>query len=419
MELVSSIANENIRFMETALRLGYENIGTTSPNPSVGAVIVKNKKIIATGATCPVGSDHAEVAAIKNARESLEGAHIYVSLEPCSHYGKTPPCTKAIIEAGIARVFIPILDPNPLVAGKGVAALREAGIDIVVMHELSGYAADLVRPFKKSILRHKPFIINKSALTLDGKIATAKGDSRWISSTYSRFIVHKLRAKVDAVIVGKNTLHMDNPTLSVRFDDFDNTIQSYFHDTDCTMGLQRLHMEGRDNFFIKNLLTAPVTDYVPPLRVVVGLPDVLDPALNIFFDDSYVIFSTRERFNRVISGNSDSKAIANKMNIELIDGETREEQVESILSRLKDRGVMLALLEGGGGISGSFFNANEIDQFLYFIAPKVAGHGRSPVLGMEKETMSEALDMRDVSSVFIKGDILYNGYKDPYNFEMM
>lgn len=265
------------KFMEKALDIAFHHIGKTSPNPAVGAVVVRDGSVISTGGTCPAGSDHAEVTAIKAASQlstceagmKLEGSEIYVSLEPCSHFGKTPPCTDAIINAGIRKVHIPILDPNPLVAGKGVQKLKEAGIDVVIHHEYADAAGDLIRPFKKMILRNKTYLVHKCAMTLDGKIAAPTGDSKWISSPYSRFLAHRLRQKVDAVIIGKNTMVLDNPALTIRLNDFDESVHEYFYNN-------VIKTVGRDNYFFNKLLSPEDENFPQPLRVLIGIPDTLN-----------------------------------------------------------------------------------------------------------------------------------------------
>jgi len=394
---------EENEYMLKALETAYNQIGISSPNPAVGAVIVKNNRIISTGGTCSYGHDHAEVTALKNAGDcDLSAAEMYVTLEPCSHFGKTPPCTDAIIKSGIKRVYTPMLDPNPLVAGKGLDKLKIAGIDVVIMENMASYASDLLRPFKKFILEGKPYILNKSALTLDGRIATSSGDSKWISSAYSRYIVHKLRAKVDAVIVGKNTFLNDNPSLNVRLEDFDN-IKKYFSDN-------RISMNGRDNFFLKSLLNLDIPDFKKPLRVVVGLPEKIDSKSNFFCDDRYVFFASEKQYLIAKESDENFRSFSKKLNIIITAGKTHADQIQSILEHLTQMGVMFAMVEGGGGIAGAFHDAGQIDQYLYFIAPKIAGQGISPVRGAGHEKMSDAAVLKDISVAMIGDDTVYNAY---------
>jgi diaminohydroxyphosphoribosylaminopyrimidine deaminase/5-amino-6-(5-phosphoribosylamino)uracil reductase len=401
---------KNTNYMEMALRIAFERMGKTSPNPAVGAVIVKNNAVIASGGTGPFGSSHAEVAALSSAGSVCAGADLYVSLEPCSHYGKTPPCTAAIIQAGISRVFIPVLDPNPLVSGKGAAELRKAGIDVILMEEMADYAVDLIRPFKKYILHHRPFVISKSAVTLDGRIAAKTGDSRWISSEYSRYLVHRLRSKVDAVIIGKNTFIRDNPSLNVRLGSFKAEISGYFRE-------RRPNMSGRDNFFLKSLFAEETADARAPLRVVIGVPDDIDITSNIMADGNYIFFERRDAFERLVKCDDSMRKKIDSVNVHLIDAASSAEEIRAVADELARRGVMFAMLEGGSRLAGSILDAGEIDQFLYFIAPKIAGNGIPPLESAGVDSISEALILRDVSIMPVNDDILYNGYREPYQFE--
>jgi diaminohydroxyphosphoribosylaminopyrimidine deaminase/5-amino-6-(5-phosphoribosylamino)uracil reductase len=395
-------------YMEMALKIAFERMGKTSPNPAVGCVIVKNDTLIATGGTGPFGASHAEAAALSSAGSGCAGADMYVSLEPCSHHGKTPPCTAAIIQAGISRVFIPVLDPNPLVSGRGVAELRKAGIEVILMEEMADYSVDLIRPFKKYILRHRPFVICKSAVTLDGRIATKTGDSRWISSEYSRYLVHRLRSKVDAVIIGKNTFVRDNPSLNVRLGSFKAEISGYFGD-------RRPDMSGRDNFFLKSLFAEQSADLHEPLRVVIGIPDDIDLTSNIMADGNYIFFERRDAFERLVKYNDSMRKKINSVNLCLIDAASSADEIRAVADELTRRGVMFAMLEGGGRLAGSILDAGEIDQFLYFIAPKIAGDGIPPLESAGVDTMGDAQVLCDVSVMQIKDDILYNGYREPYH----
>ena len=283
------------RHMEAALKIAFRQMGVTSPNPPVGAVIVRDGAVIATGGTGPCGTCHAETDALSRAEGKCAGAEMYVTLEPCSHYGRTPPCTEAIIRAGIRRVYIPVLDPNPLVSGKGVAGLRAAGIEVLLMEEMAGPAIDLLRPFRKYILRHRPFILSKSAVTLDGRIAAKGGDSRWISSEHSRYIMHRVRAKVDAIIVGKTTFVHDNPALNVRLGSFDPGVAAWFREHEPVMA-------GRKNFLLGSLMAGEIGDPHAPLRIVIGLPGEVDRSRAMFADGNYLFFERREAADRVARG---------------------------------------------------------------------------------------------------------------------
>jgi diaminohydroxyphosphoribosylaminopyrimidine deaminase / 5-amino-6-(5-phosphoribosylamino)uracil reductase len=398
------------RYMDQALKIAFGRMGSTSPNPPVGAVIVKNGAVVSTGGTGPYGTSHAEAAAISAAGVDLKGADLYVSLEPCNHYGKTPPCTTAIIGSGIRRVFIPMVDPNHLVSGKGAHELERAGVEVIFLDELAGQAIDLIRQFKKFILRHRPFVASKSAITLDGRIAAKTGDSKWISSDYSRYLVHKLRAKADAVIVGKNTLKNDNPSLSVRLDAFDEKVKNYFR-------VNMPVMNGRDNFFLKSLFSEEIGVARGPLRVVVGIPDELDLASNVFSDGNYLFFEKKIAFDRLVISN---RGLAKKLDatqLVLLDAGTEVEEAGAICDELYRRGIVFAVIEGGGRVAGSFLDAGELDQFFYFIAPKVAGNGIPCLSGAGVEQIGDALLLCDVSVMPLGDDIVYNGYSAPYYFK--
>ncbi len=407
--------NDNDRYILRAFEIAFTKYGLTSPNPAVGAVIVRDGRIIGEGGTGSYGSDHAEVSAIRDALaggNDTSGAEIFVTLEPCNHYGKTPPCTKAIIESGIKKVHIPVLDPNPVVSGNGVRGLIDAGIEVNIMHKHSLTASDMIRSFKKFILRGKPYVINKCAVTLDGRIATAAGDSKWISNDFSRLLVHKLRAKVDAVIVGANTVAMDNPMLNVRMDDFSDEIHG---------GLSAMSglIAGRGNFFLAELLKSEITDYRDPLRVLIGIPEDISVDCNFFRDNNYIIIADTADFEKAQKSNDElNKAVAG-LNIVTESFGSHEDCVDFALDILKGKGVMTALLEGGGTLNGAFFNAGEIDQFMYVIAPKVTGNGISPINGRGSDRMSDALSLRDVSTVMLGDNLLVSGFKEFYNFEMM
>lgn len=396
----------NKRHMETAMRIAFRQMGRTSPNPPVGAVVVREGAVIATGGTGPCGSCHAEIEALSAAGGASSGAEMYVSLEPCSHFGRTPPCIEAIIRAGIRRVHVPLLDPNPLVSGRGVAGLRAAGIDVVLMEDMAGQAGDLIRPFRKHILRHRPFILAKFAVTLDGRIAAKGGDARWISSEHSRYLVHRLRAKADAIVVGKNTFIRDNPALNVRLDSFGADVPAYFRG-------REPEMRGRRNYLLESLLTGELGEPGAPLRVVVGLPREIDPARALFADGNYLFFERRETADRIVREGGK----IGSLNLQLVDAASPREEIAAIQEELHRRGVMFVLLEGGGTLAGSFLDAGEIDQFLYFIAPKIAGNGVPSLSATGADTIRDALVLGDVTTVQVGDDLLYCGYREPCHFE--
>ncbi|TAL31232.1 MAG: bifunctional diaminohydroxyphosphoribosylaminopyrimidine deaminase/5-amino-6-(5-phosphoribosylamino)uracil reductase RibD [Spirochaetes bacterium] len=398
---------KNNGFMEQALRAAFSAMGATSPNPAVGAVLVKDGIALGSGATCECGSDHAEVDAIKRAATDLTGAHLYVTLEPCCHHGKTPPCTDAIINAGITRVITPLLDPNPEVSGRGVRTLREAGVEVVLDGAHRDAASDLIRPFGKYISTRTPFVVHKSALTMDGKTAVPGGDSKWISSAYSRYLVHRLRSRVDAIIVGKNTVACDDPSLTVRLDSFPADVKEYFARADHRQG-------GRENYFLKMLLDPEVPCMCgSPLRVVIGLPDHLTPKMKII-GDGRVLFYARESGPGELREGQDMKFIetlAAQKAIVFTGIESRTAMVDFILKDLGARGIMFAMLEGGARLAGSFLDAGAIDQVLYMMAPRLAGAGLSAMEGRGKARIADTLPLHDISTVMLGDDLVYTAYR--------
>jgi len=397
-------------FMEQALCIAFEGMGTTSPNPSVGAVIVRDGEVVSCGGTCAYGCDHAEVTAINKALDcgvNLQGCEMYVTLEPCCHHGKTPPCTDAIIRNGITKVHIPLLDPNPLVSGKGVETLTNSGVAVEILEDYTEAAFDLLRSFRTRILKEKPFVISKSAMTLDGKISTESGDSKWISNEMSRFIVHKLRSRVDAVIVGANTFLNDKPRLDVRLDDFSSEVKD-------SLGSVNICFSGRGNFYMESLLYNANCSNNSPLRVVIGLePMFFHADFSYFFkDDNYLIIGSDEQYSLINKNNAVAIDKINSNNLEIVESSDGLISSRSIMDILYKRGVMTVLLEGGGVLNGVVFDDNAIDQFLYFITPKILGAGKSVISGRQRESMSDAVKLKDLSFYNLNNDILYCGYSE-------
>jgi len=202
-------------FMRRALDLARHGEGYVEPNPMVGCVIVRGGEIVGEGWHSRYGGPHAEIEALRVAGDKAAGATLYVTLEPCNHAGKTPPCTRALIEARLSRVVVGCQDPSPQVAGRGLAALRAAGLPLEV-GPLAEQARQLIAPFAKLVTKRRPWIIAKWAMTLDGKLATHTGSSQWVSNSQSRAVAHRLRGRVDAVLVGRGTLEQDDPLLTAR-----------------------------------------------------------------------------------------------------------------------------------------------------------------------------------------------------------
>lgn len=357
--------------MKRALELALNGWGTTNPNPLVGAVIVKDGWVIGEGFHERPGGDHAEVEAIKNATSDVRCSTLYVNLEPCSHFGRTPPCANAIIEAGISCVVIGMKDPNPLVEGKGIEMLKQAGVE-VVLGVLENEARKTNEIFIKYITKKRPFVILKFAMTLDGKICTAKGESKWISGEEARKYVHQLRNRVSAVMVGTNTVLKDNPSLTTRLQGQCRNASRVILDR-----TGRIPLES--NVFNKD------TD----AEVIVAVSDKVSV----------------ERV-RVLE-----KVGAKVLEIPEVDGEL---ELECLMDRLYDLEVDSVLLEGGGQLNFSALKAGIVDKVLIFAAPLIFG-GRealTPVEGCGFGSIQEGVKLFNISTRSIGNDILIEGYTD-------
>ena len=326
----------HIAFMQRALDLARRATGRTSPNPLVGAVVVKEGQVIGEGYHQKAGTPHAEVHALNAAGENARDATIYVTLEPCCHWGRTPPCTAALINAGIAQVYIAEIDPNPKVAGKGVHQLQEAGLNVHV--GLCGQeAAELNEIYRKYIQTGIPFVILKTAMSLDGKIATASGESQWITSEASRQRGHEIRDVVDAILVGRGTVERDNPALTTRLQD----------------------KQGQD-----------------AIRIV------LDSHARTPTDAR--IFNAESRTGVIIAVTPDApaenvaalqKAAAEVVTVPAVDGKVCFKSLMEILGK---REITSILIEGGGEINASAVAAGIVDKVMCFIAPKIIGGRNAP-----------------------------------------
>jgi diaminohydroxyphosphoribosylaminopyrimidine deaminase/5-amino-6-(5-phosphoribosylamino)uracil reductase len=338
--------------LERTLELARRAAGRTSPNPLVGAVVVKDGRTIGEGFHAAAGEAHAEAAALAACRESPEGATLYVSLEPCAHHGRTPPCTDTILAAGIARVVVGSEDPSPKAGGRGPALLRAEGVEVELAgEEVARRARRLNQPFRKHARTGRPLVVLKSALTLDGKVATRTGESRWISSEPSRARVHEWRAEADAVAVGIGTALADDP-----------------------------------------LLTARVAGALPgrPRRVV------FDSRARLLADSRLVASAGELPVTLVCSPAAppSARAALEGVGVEVIVAEGPDEpaRVLDALSALGERGVQSLLLEGGPGLAGAFLDAREIDEMRAFVAPVIAGggEGRTVIEGAGVASIAEA-----------------------------
>lgn len=346
--------NEELKFMQRAFELAENARGRCSPNPFVGAVIVKNARIIGEGWTQAYGSDHAEVQALKNCTEDCHGADMFVTLEPCSHYGKTPPCAEAVIDAGIARVFIGIEDPNPLVSGKGIRLLKEAGIEVksgLLAKEISRQ----LECYLTYITKRRPFVLLKTAVSLDGRIAAEDGSSRWISCEESVKEVHKLREEADAILTGSGTVLQDDPLLNVRLE---NPIKQPLR------VILDAHYQVPETSQIvqtaKQYPTLIFTDaaYSNPAKeqalLIAGIEICKLPAYNGLFD------------------------------------------LKSVLDELYKRQVQFVLLETGSRLNTSFLKAGLIDKIVMFIAPKLLGGKHLAWNEIGIDNIANALPLKDL-----------------------
>ncbi len=361
-----------VNFMECALSLARLSLGYTSPNPAVGAVIVRDGVVVGLGYTQPPGSKHAEIMALEHAGARARGATMFVTLEPCCHYGRTPPCTEAIIEAGISEVHAALIDPNPLVNGKGIKALEEAGIRTFV-GEYEEKAREINEGYIKFITTGLPFVIAKFAMSLDGKIATQTGDSKWISNEESRKYVHYLRHIVDAIMVGANTVLADDPQLSAR---------------GCS---------GKGGKTKRQ-----------PLRVIVDGKGRTPPSARIFREPGETIIAVAKPL--------DPKKVEGfrKVNAEVVEFNATEGVIDlsELLVVLGKRQVTSVLVEGGNKLFGSLFDQGLVDKVLAFVSPIIIGgeRAKSAVGGGGVDRISEALQLSRVKITEFGSDVLISGY---------
>jgi len=354
-------------WMKRALLLAQKGKGRTSPNPLVGAVLVKRGKVVGEGYHAKAGEAHAEIVALRKAGKEARGSTLYVNLEPCTHYGKTPPCAPAVIQAGVRRVVVGMVDPNPVVKGKGISTLRKAGID-VHSGTLEKECKTLNEAFCKYILMKVPFVILKAAATLDGRIATRDGESKWISSEASRRLVHQLRNEVDAVVVGVGTVLRDDPLLTARI------------------------RGGRD-----------------PVRII------LDSRLRIPEDARVIgISSSRTLIATTPLAPKDKIERLDKAGAQvlLIESKNGKVDLRAFLSKMGEMGMMSVLVEGGGRVNGAFLDEGLVDKFLLFLSPRLMGDPQSPGIFQGKgfEHLKDSISVKDVKVKRIGEDILVEGY---------
>jgi diaminohydroxyphosphoribosylaminopyrimidine deaminase / 5-amino-6-(5-phosphoribosylamino)uracil reductase len=364
---------DDIKFMKEAIRLASKGLGRTSPNPAVGAVIVREGRIVASGYHKKAGGNHAEVEALSMVDgKGMADDILYVTLEPCNHYGKTPPCTEAIISSGIKNVMVGMPDPNPSVTGGGIGYLRDKGIRVV-----SGVLEAECRKLNEAFIRHvttgRPFVIAKSALTLDGWSATSAGDSKWITNEKSRDFVHRMRHRVDGIMTGVGTIIADDPFLTAR----------------------PKEKRGRD-----------------PVRIIVDTHLRIPHNAKVLNHDSIAetIIVVGEHVSRELIKRIEKPGVS-VMTCSLREGRIDLKAMIEALGRLP---VASLLVEGGAGIMGSMIRHELIDKFYIFKAPRILGgdDGLPMAKGMGPSRMDQSILLRDIEQKRFGDDMLIIGYPE-------
>jgi diaminohydroxyphosphoribosylaminopyrimidine deaminase/5-amino-6-(5-phosphoribosylamino)uracil reductase len=358
---------QDVRHIERAIELAQLGRGHTSPNPLVGALVVRDGEVLGEGYHAAYGTAHAEVAAIEACSLDPVGATLYVTLEPCCHQGQTPPCTDAIVKAGIKRVVVASDDPSEKASGRGLGILRDEGIEVIAVDGNSAKAARLLnQAFRKHATTGRPHVTFKSAMSLDAKVATQTGDSKWISGEESRRLVHRWRGEIDSVCIGIGTALADDPLLTARGDDWARQPKRVVFDS-----------EG------KLPLTSNLVRTAPEVSLIV------------------VISRACPR------GAADSLRAAGA-EIVIATGGTEQARVEDALEKLGELGIQSMLLEGGPHLAGAFLDAGEIDEIRIFIAPIAVG-GRSarvPFEGEGSDSIADAQKAITLTSEVVGEDLL-------------
>ena len=359
--------------MHRAMKLAEKGWGRTRPNPLVGCVIVRDNRVIAEGYHAALGQAHAERAAIEQATQrgiSLTGATLYVNLEPCSHYGRTSPCADLIIASGIQQVVLAMQDPNPLVAGRGIQALRAAGIEVTV-GILEQQARQQNEIFIKYISTGRPFVILKAAISLDGKIATRTGESKWITGSQSRKLVHQWRSRTAAILVGIQTVLQDDPSLTTRLDG----------------------QAGRD-----------------PIRIIVDSKGQLTEHHRVFnpLSQAQVIVATTSAME---PAKAEQLKNAGATLLEL-DGPDDQVDLVALMNQLSEASIDSVLVEGGGRLNESFLRAGLVDKLMLFMAPKIIGGSASIACfhGLGTDQLDAAVSVAKLTITPVGEDFLIEGY---------
>ncbi|MDH5183615.1 MAG: bifunctional diaminohydroxyphosphoribosylaminopyrimidine deaminase/5-amino-6-(5-phosphoribosylamino)uracil reductase RibD [Gammaproteobacteria bacterium] len=350
--------SDDLKHMARAIQLAQRGLYSTDPNPRVGCVIVKDGVMVGEGWHQRAGEAHAEIHALKMAAEQASGATAYVTLEPCSHHGKTPPCSKALIDAGVARVVVAVQDPNPQVAGSGLKQLQEAGI-VVEVGLLQAEAEALNPGFTRRMRTGRPYVRSKLAMSLDGRTAMASGESKWITSDAARADVHRLRARSSAILTGAGTVLADDPSLNVRLDGFDDRHQ--------------------------------------PIRVV------LDPYLSTPTDAKMLSLPGR---TLILTTSEEDGVMADlvKAGAEVVcmDGHGDAIDLHAVMAYLAELQVNEVLLETGATLSGAMLKQGLVDEMVIYMAPHIMGNqarGLFNLPGMDEMSQRIELDMMDIRAV--------------------
>ncbi|MFA6349546.1 MAG: bifunctional diaminohydroxyphosphoribosylaminopyrimidine deaminase/5-amino-6-(5-phosphoribosylamino)uracil reductase RibD [Candidatus Omnitrophota bacterium] len=358
---------DDIYYMKIARDLALKARGKTSPNPLVGAVVVRNNRIVGRGFHKKCGTAHAEIIALDNAGQNAEGAKLYVTLEPCGHYGRTPPCVHKIIQSGVKEVVVGMLDPNPVNNGKSIQILRQNKIKVKV-GLLEEELKKINESFIKFITKREPFITVKSGQSLDGKIATRTGDSKWITSDQSRQFSRRMRSSFDAIMVGVNTVLRDDPRLNAW------------------------------------------SSKKQPVKIIIDSRLSTPPDANIFSNNSEVIIVTLASKSGQETQNR--KALSQKARILEVKDKNGQVNLKNMMKQLARMEIVTILVEGGGMLVGSLFDEELVDKVIFYISPKIIGgkDATSSVMGKGVARIDRAVKLRHVSVRRIAEDILVEGY---------
>ncbi|MCU0651887.1 MAG: bifunctional diaminohydroxyphosphoribosylaminopyrimidine deaminase/5-amino-6-(5-phosphoribosylamino)uracil reductase RibD [Candidatus Omnitrophica bacterium] len=354
-------------YMRRAIVLALKAKGKTKPNPMVGALVVKNGRVVGEGFHKKAGLTHAEIIALDEAGSASRGGTLYVTLEPCAHFGKTPPCVDTIIKRGIKEVIVGMIDPNPLNNGRGIAVLKQHKIKVQCGF-LENELRKINQVFIKYITKKMPYVTVKVAQSLDGKIATASGDSKWITSDKSRIFSHRLRSDYDAIAVGVNTVLRDNPKL--------------------------------DAWFSK----------LQPIKIIIDSRLSTPQEANIFSAGAQVIIVTlstrpgQETANRSI--------LLKKAKILEVKEKAGQINLKDMLKKIASFGISSILVEGGGTLIGSLFDEGLVDRVLFFTSPKIIGgkHAVGSVMGKGVTRVEQAIKLKEIRLKRIGEDYLFEGY---------